>query len=117
MAKYPLFFAKGWNGQMQNFKTVFITFCMNYTFVVGQPLESKDFAIFWVWNDGERDKYEILDQLIITNETAEEATQKVEITLKKEMKAKVKKLLTARLKSGMITIEQIERMVGKNESR
>ena len=107
-----IFFARDWNKVGKNYYEIYTTVCMGYTFAVGKGIErDPNFSIFYVTNDGQYDNYELLDVYITAGDTIEKAQKGVLLILQREMKKVIKKGLTTRLKSGMITIEQIERMV------
>ena len=110
-----IFFARDWKNKVgKNYYEIYTTVCMGYTFTVGKGIErDPNFSIFHVTNDGQHDDYKLLDIYITAGNTIEEAQKGVLLTLQREMKKVIKKGLTTRLKSGMITIEQIERMVKK----
>ena len=109
-----VFFARDWNKVGKNYYEIYSTVCMGYTFTVGKGIEKDpNFSIFYVTNDGQHDHYEILDEYITANDTIEEIQKGVLFILKREMKKVIKKSLTTRVKSGMLTIEQIERMAKK----
>lgn len=107
-----IFFARDWNKVGKNYYEIYTTVCMGYTFTVGKGIErDPNFSIFYVTNDGQHDNYELLDVYITVGDTVEKAQKGVLLALQREMKKVIKKGLTTRLKSGMITVEQIERMV------
>lgn len=109
-----IFFAKDWNKVGRNYYEIYTTVCMGYTFAVGKGIEKDpDFSIFHVTNDGQHDHYELLDVYLTAGDTIEETQKGVLFVLKREMKKVIKKGLTTRMKSGMLTIEQIERMAKK----
>lgn len=105
-----IFFARDWNKVGRNYYEIYTTVCMGYTFTVGKGIErDPNFSIFYVTNDGQHDHYEILDVYITAGDTLEDTQKGVLTVLKREMKRVIKRGLTARVKSGMITVEQIER--------
>lgn len=106
-----IFFARDWNKVGRNYFEVYSTVCMGYTFTIGQGIEGDpNFSVFYVTNDGRHDHYEILDVYITAGDSIEQVQEGVLAMLKKEMKIIIKRGLTTRLRSGMITVEQIERM-------
>ena len=106
-----IFFAKDLDNVGKNYYEIYTTVCMGYTFTVGKGIEKDpNFSIFYVTNDGQHDHYEILDVYITAGDTVEDTQKGVLTLLKREMKRVIKKGLTARVKSGMITVEQIERL-------
>lgn len=109
-----IFFARDWDKVGKNYYEIFSTVCMGYTFTVGKGIEhDPNFSIFHVTNDGQYDHYELLDVYITAGDTIEKIQKGVLFVLQREMKKVIKKGLTTRLKSGMITVEQIERMATK----
>ena len=106
-----IFFARDWDKVGRNFYEIYTTVCMGYTFTVGKGIEKDpNFSIFYVTNDGKYDHYEILDVYITTGDTIEQIQKGVLSTLQKEMKRVIAKGLTTRVKSGMLTIEQVKKM-------
>ena len=110
---HKFFFAKDWIKGGRIYSEIYTTVCLGYTFTVGKGIEKKDrdFSIFYVTNDGQQDHYELLDVYLTAGDTLEEIQKGVLATLKREMKRVITKGLTTRVKSGMLTIEQIERWV------
>lgn len=108
---YKIFFARDWNRIGRNYYEIYTTICMGYTFTVGKGIEKDpNFSIFHVTNDGKYDHYEILDVYITAGDTVEQIQKGVLSILQKEMKRVITKGLTARVKSGMLTIEQVKKM-------
>lgn len=109
-----IFFARDWDKVGRNYYEIYTTVCMGYTFTVGKGIErDPNFSIFYVTNDGQHDHYEILNVYITAGDTLEDTQKGVLTTLKREMKRVIQRGLTTRVKSGMLTIEQIERWVTK----
>lgn len=105
-----IFFARDWDKIGRNYYEIYTTVCMGYTFTVGKGIEKDpNFSIFHVTNDGQHDHYEILNVYITAGDTLEEIQKGVLTVLKREMKRVIKRGLTTRVKSGMLTVEQIER--------
>ena len=108
---YKIFFARDWNKVGRNYYEIYTTVCMGYTFTVGKGIEKDpNFSIFYVTNDGKYDHYEILDVYITAGDTVEQIQKGVLSILQREMKRVITKGLTARVKSGMLTIEQVKKM-------
>lgn len=85
------------------------TVCMGYTFAVGiDTTEPNEVSIFYVTNNGLKDDYEVLDTCFW--DVYQKYNFSFEEKVKKEMSKVIKGGLTRRLKSGKITVEQIERM-------
>ena len=101
-------------GKLANFEIVWETVCMTCTFAVGiQTDKRNEFSIFHVTNMGGDDIYTILDTGFL--DIYKKYNYSVEEKVKKEMKKVIKRVLTARVRCGMITVEQIERW-SKNEN-
>lgn len=99
-------------GEPADFEIIWETVCMTCVFAVGiQTDKRNEFSIFHVTNMGGTDIYHILDTgfLDVYYKYDLSVVEKV----KKEMKKVITRVLTTRLKSGMITVEQIERMAKK----
>ena len=95
-------------GEPADFEIIWETVCMTCTFAVGiQTDKRNEFTIFHVTNMGGEDIYTVLDTgyLDVYYKYSFPVVEKV----KKEMKKVIARVLTARVKAGMITIEQIER--------
>lgn len=95
-------------GEPADFEIIWETVCMTCTFAVGiQTDKRNEFSIFHVTSMGGKDVYHILDTgfLDVYYKYNFSVVEKV----KKEMKKVIIRVLTARVKAGMITIEQIER--------
>jgi len=106
-----IFFARDWDKVGRNFYEIYTTVCMGYTFTVGKGIENDpNFSIFHVTNDGKYDHYEILDVYITAGDTIEQIQKGVLFVLQREMKKVITKGLTTRVKSGMLTVEQVKRM-------
>jgi len=106
-----IFFARDWDKVGRNFYEIYTTVCMGYTFTVGKGIENDpNFSIFHVTNDGRHDHYEILDVYITAGDTIEQIQKGVLFVLQREMKKVIIKGLTTRVKSGILTIEQIKKM-------
>ena len=109
-----IFFARDWNKVGRNYYEIYTAVCMGYTFTVGKGIErDPNFSIFYVTNDGQHDHYEILDVYITAGDTIEDTQKGVLTVLKREMKKVITRELTTRVKSGMLTIEQVEKMATK----
>lgn len=105
---------KDYFGVFHNFEIIWETVCMTCTFAVGIQTDNRnEFSIFHVTNMGGNDIYTILDTGFL--DVYKNYNFSVEEKVKKEMKKVIKRVLTARVKAGMITIEQIERWA-KNEN-
>lgn len=105
-----IFFARDWDGDGKNYYEIYTTVCLGYTFAVGQGIEKDpNFSIFRVTNDGQHDKYEILDVYITAGDTVERVQKGVVALLQKEMKREIKKGIMTRIKSGILTVEQVEK--------
>lgn len=105
-----IFFARDWNGVGKNYFEIYTTVCLGYTFAVGQGIErDPNFSIFSVTNDGKYDQYKILDEYITASDTVEQVQKGVVALLQREMKREIKRCLMARIKSGMLTVEQVEK--------
>ena len=108
---HKIFFAKDWDKVGRNFYEIYTTVCMGYTFTVGKGIENDpNFSIFHVTNDGKHDHYEILDVYITAGDTIEQIQKGVLFVLQREMKKVIIKGLTTRVKSGMLTVEQVKKM-------
>lgn len=97
-------------GEPADFEIIWMTVCMTCTFAVGiQTDKRNEFTIFHVTNMGGNDIYTVLDTgfLDVYYKYDFSVVEKV----KKEMKKVITRVLTARVKAGMITVEQIERWV------
>lgn len=95
-------------GKPADFEIIWETVCMTCTFAVGiQTDRRNEFTIFHVTNMGGKDIYTVLDTgfLDVYYKYSFPVVEKV----KKEMKKVITKVLTARVKAGMITVEQIEK--------
>lgn len=100
-------------GELADFEIIWETVCMTCTFAVGiQTDKRNEFSIFHVTNMGGDDIYHILDTGFL--DVYKKYHFSVEEKVKKEMKKVITRVLTARVKAGMITVEQIERWA-KNE--
>ena len=97
-----------------NFEIIWETVCLTCTFAVGVQTDNRnEFSIFHVTNIGGEDIYHILDTGFL--DTYYKYDFPVVEKVKKEMKKVITRVLTARVKAGMITVEQIERWV-KNDN-
>lgn len=95
-------------GEPADFEIIWETVCMTCTFAVGiQTDKRNEFTIFHVTNRGGKDVYTVLDTGFL--DVYYKYSFSVEAKVKKEMKKVITKVLTARVKAGMITVEQIER--------
>ena len=95
-------------GEPANFEIIWETVCMTCTFAVGiQTDKRNEFSIFHVTNMGEKDIYHILDTGFL--DVYQKYNFSVVEKVQEEMKKVITRVLTARLKAGMITVEQIEK--------
>ena len=95
-----------------DFEIIWETVCMTCTFAVGiQTDKRNEFSIFYVTNMGGKDIYHILDTGFL--DVYYKNNFSVEEKVKEEMKKVITEVLTARVKAGMITVEQIKRWVKK----
>ena len=95
-------------GEPADFEIIWETVCMTCTFAVGiQTDRRNELSIFHVTNMGKDDIYTCLNTLFL--DVYEQHHLSVEEKVKKEMKEVITRVLTARVKAGIITIEQIER--------
>lgn len=95
-------------GEPAVFEIIWATVCMTCTFAVGiQTDKRNEFSIFHVTNMGGKDIYHILDTGFL--DVYYKYSFSVEAKVKKEMQKVITEVLTARVKAGMITVEQIER--------
>ena len=91
-----------------DFEIIWETVCMTCTFAVGiQTDKRNELSIFYVTNMGGKDIYTCLNTYFL--DIYEKYNLNIEERVKKEMKEVIKKVLTTRVKAGMITVEQIER--------
>ena len=100
---------KDFFGEPADFEIIWETVCMTFTFAVGiQTDRQNEFSIFRVTNMDGKDIYHTLDTgfLDVYYKYDFSVVEKV----KKEMKKVITRVLTTQLKSGTITIEQIEKM-------
>ena len=94
-------------GEPANFEIIWETVCMTCTFAVGiQTDKRNEFSIFHVTNMGEKDIYHILDTGFL--DVYQKYNFSVVDKVQEEMKKVITRVLTARLKAGMITVKQIE---------
>ena len=101
-------------GEPADFEIIWETVCMTCTFAVGiQTDRRNEFSIFHVTNMGEKDIYHILDTGFL--EVYDKYNFSVVEKVQKEMKKVITRVLTARLKAGMITVEQIEHWANKRK--
>lgn len=99
-------------GESADFEIIWETVCMTCTFAVGIQTDKRDeFSIFHVTSMNGEDIYHILDTCFL-DDYYKHGFSLVE-KVKKEMKKVITRVLTARAKAGMITIEQIERWAKK----
>lgn len=104
---------KDYFGVSHNFEIIWETVCMTCTFAVGiQTDKRNEISIFHVTNIGGDDIYTILDTGFFN--IYKNYNFYIEEKVKRAMKKVIKRVLTARVKAGMITVEQIERWA-KNE--
>ena len=94
-------------GEPADFEIIWATVCMTCTFAVGiQTDKRNEFSIFHVTNMGGKDIYHILDTGFL--DVYQKYNFSVVDKVKEEMKKVITRVLTARLKAGMITVKQIE---------
>lgn len=95
-------------GEPADFEIIWETVRMTCTFAVGiQTNKRNEFSIFHVTSMGGKDIYHILDTGFL--DVYQKYGFSVEEKVKKEMTKVITRVLTARVKAGMITVEQIER--------
>lgn len=96
-------------GEPANFEIIWETVCLTCTFAVGiQTDKRNEFSIFYVTkNMGGNDIYLILDTGFL--DVYQKYGFSVEEKVKKEMQKVITRVLTAKVKAGIITVEQIER--------
>lgn len=95
-------------GEPANFEIIWMTVCMTCTFAVGiQTDKRNEFTIFHVTNMGGNDIYTGLETVFL-EDYYNDSFSLVE-KVKKEMAKVITRVLTARIKAGMITMKQIER--------
>lgn len=95
-----------------DFEIIWETVCMTCTFAVGiQTDKRNEFSIFYVTNMDGKDIYHILDTGFLN--VYYKNNFSVEEKVKEEMKKVITEVLTAKIKAGMITVEQIKRWVKK----
>ena len=94
-------------GESADFEIIWETVCMTCTFAVGIQIDKQnEFSIFHVTNMGGKDIYHILDTGFL--DVYQKYNFSVVNKVQEEMKKVITKVLTARLKAGMITVKQIE---------
>ena len=104
-----IFFARDWDGVGKNYYEIYTTTCLGYTFAVGQGIEKDpNFSIFHVITEWGKNKYEILDVYITAGDTVEQTQKGVVALLQREMKAVMKKNIMSRIRTGLLTVEQVE---------
>lgn len=95
-------------GEPADFEIIWMTVCMTCTFAVGiQTDKRNEFTIFHVTSMGGNDIYTVLDTGFL--DVYQKYGFSVEEKVKKEMAKVITRVLTARVKAGMITVKQIER--------
>lgn len=98
---------KDFFGADADFEIIWETVCMTCTFAVGiQTDKRNELSIFHVTNMGGADRYTVLDTCFL--DIYKKYNYSIEEKVKKEMVKVITKVLTARAKAGMITIEQIK---------
>lgn len=91
-----------------DFEIIWETVCMTCTFAVGIQIDKRnELSIFHVTNMGGDDIYTCLDTCFIN--IYKQYNFSIEEKVKKEMAKVITRVLTARVKAGIITVEQIER--------
>lgn len=94
-------------GEPADFEIIWETVCMTCTFAVGiQTDKRNEFSIFHVTSMGGKDIYHILDTGFL--DVYQKYNFSVVDKVQEEMKKVITRVLTARLKAGMITVKQIE---------
>lgn len=95
-------------GKPANFEIIWETVCLTCTFAVGiQTDKRNEFTIFHVINMGDNDIYIVLDTGFL--DVYQKYGLSVEEKVKKEMAKVITRVLTEKVKDGIITVEQIER--------
>ena len=95
-------------GKLANFEILWETVCMTCTFAVGiQTDKPNELSIMYVTSMDGKDIYDILETVFLEDYYNDSLSLIEEV--KKEMKRVIIKVLTARVKAGMITIEQIRK--------
>lgn len=91
-----------------NFEIIWTTVCMTCTFAVGiQTDRRNELTIFHVTNMGGKDIYTGLETVFL-EDYYNDSFSIIE-KVKKEMRKVITRVLTARVKAGMITVEQVKR--------
>lgn len=102
-------------GDPADFAIIWETVCMTCTFAVGFQIDKRnEVSIFHVTSMGGKDIYTCLDTCFL--DIYNQYNFSIEEKVKREMKKVITRVLTARLKAGMITMEQIERWA-ENEKK
>jgi hypothetical protein len=108
MTNHKIIRTEDFFGEPANFEIIWGTVCLTCTFAVGiQTDKRNEFSIFHVTSMGGKDIYHILDTGFL--DVYQKYGFSVEEKVKKEMAKVITRVLTARVKAGMITVEQIER--------
>ncbi len=95
-------------GAEATFEILWETVFMTCTFAVGiQTDKRNELSIFHVTNYGGSDVYTVLDTCFLN--VYKKYNYSIEEKVKKEMAKVITKVLTARAKAGMITIDQIKK--------
>lgn len=101
-------------GKPAKFEIIWTIYRMTCTFAVGiQTDKRNEFSIFHVTSMGGKDIYHILDTGFL--DVYQKYGFSVEEKVKKEMVKVITRVLTARVKAGMITIEQIKKWAENDE--
>lgn len=100
-------------GKPANFEIIWETVYLTCTFAVGVQTDKRNkLSIFHVTSMGGKDIYTCLDTYYL-NLYDKKYNVSIEEKIKKQMKKVITEILTARVKVGILTIEQIERWVKK----
>ena len=95
-------------GEPADFEIIWETVCMTCTFAVGiQTDKHNELSIFHVASMGGKDIYICLNTYFL--DVCKQYNLSIEKGIKEEMQKVITRVLTARVKAGMITVEQIER--------
>ena len=103
--------AKDYFGTETTYIICFETVVLTETFAVGiDTADTDEVSIFHVVNDGIKDNYITLDTCLLWN-----VNFNFEDKFKKEIATVLTRVLTNRVKSGMLTVEQIKKWVYPEE--
>mgnify|MGYP006958224108 CR=1 FL=1 len=108
MTNHKIIRTNDYFGEPADFEIIWTTYRMTCTFAVGiQTNKRNEFTIFHVTNMGGNDIYTALDTGFF--DVYQKYGFSIEEKVKEEMAKVITRVLTARVKAGMITIEQIKR--------